>query len=626
MADKKPAIGVLSTLALLKVNFDESRDHIGMFLPFVLDAIASHGAKVFVSQDIADKLSSTFGIAIPPSTVGTLLKRAVSKGYLRRDYGRYFVIEDKFPDTDLVAAAEKLKSSQLVLATSFGEYAKRQGVDVPDAESALASILEFLERNHVALLLDETVSDPGNLVSEPVVDRTQRLVARFIRDEASKSSQLKEPLAQIVEGYVLQKTLLLKDIGTASRKFKRLRMFIDTRIVLQLLGYQGSAARAASSQMISLLKRSNASFEVFRHTLDEIRRILHVYETKLGSPGGRDSLYGNPLTTYFLSQRSMPSDVRMIIATLEQDVRSLGIAIRARPTHVAKYTLDEQALASRLGAQDENDPDDRVWHDVKCVAAILTWREGFETDQIESSKAVFVTSTGLVVKNVREWWLEQRMLQPGSTEATWLVPPVVHQIALSNYAWLKQPLASKDLKLNELIATCYAALQPSQDTWSRFIRHLRKLKDGEKVTSDEVAALMASQLTRDALVDAEDEGDIDAEAIEEVIERVESKYGAEAAVALEQADRAEESRLAVENRVRSKAAFLSSWITNIVFGLAAVLIAGLVVHSIFGSSFVVRSLLAILTFVGIVFGFFVFQRKPEFQEWLTQALCAWFHR
>lgn len=252
----------------------------------------------------------------------------------------------------------------------------------------------------------------------------------------------------MVEGYVLQKALLLRDIAAASRNFDNLRVFLDTRIVLQVLGYQDDAARVASIQMVDLLKRRNARVEVFQDTLDEITRIFHVYESKLGSQKGRESLYGNPLTRYFLNNGFTPADVRSRIATLNKDVQRLGLPVRKRPSREASFTLDEKALATSLGADDVTDVEHRVWHDVNCVAAILTWRRGFETEQIEAAKAVFVTSTGLVVKNVRQWWQQQRKGIPGSSDSTRLLPPVIHQITLSNYVWLKKPHASEDLKLN----------------------------------------------------------------------------------------------------------------------------------------------------------------------------------
>ncbi|MDA0203790.1 MAG: hypothetical protein O3A53_12690 [Acidobacteria bacterium] len=158
MPEKPPEIGVLSTLALLKANFDESQDHIGMFLPFVVDAIAGLGSRSFITEDIASRLSSTFELEIPLHTVKTLLNRAVKRGYLQRSYGRYEIAEG-LPESDLLARADNVRSAQMLLANAFLNFAHRQGEELTDAEAALTSIFDFLGRNHVSILLDEGVPD-----------------------------------------------------------------------------------------------------------------------------------------------------------------------------------------------------------------------------------------------------------------------------------------------------------------------------------------------------------------------------------------------------------------------------------------------------------------------------------
>ncbi len=50
-ADSKAAKG-LATLALLKANYDAGKDHIEMFVPFILDAISIHPSGDFAAEDI----------------------------------------------------------------------------------------------------------------------------------------------------------------------------------------------------------------------------------------------------------------------------------------------------------------------------------------------------------------------------------------------------------------------------------------------------------------------------------------------------------------------------------------------------------------------------------------------
>ena len=59
----------LATLALLKSNFDERRDHIAMFMPFVLDTIARLDADDFNVHDLAKQIAERHGLRIPTQSL-----------------------------------------------------------------------------------------------------------------------------------------------------------------------------------------------------------------------------------------------------------------------------------------------------------------------------------------------------------------------------------------------------------------------------------------------------------------------------------------------------------------------------------------------------------------------------
>ena len=171
---------------------------------------------------------------------------------------------------------------------------------------------------------------------------------------------------------------------------------------------------------------------------------------------------------------------------------------------------------------DEREP--RVVHDVDCVAAILTLRKGHRSQNLDDAHAVFVSDSALVIRSVGHWWRHD--------EHESSIEPVVHVRALSNFAWLKRPSAGSELKVRELLALCGAALRPAPRTWDRFIQHLNTLHTSRKLTSEEVTAIIASstsdELLRDAELEATDSRDVDAETLDEVVERVKSGYAVDA--------------------------------------------------------------------------------------------------
>jgi hypothetical protein len=62
------------------------------------------------------------------------------------------------------------------------------------------------------------------------------------------------------------------------------------------------------------------------------------------------------------------------------------------PVHNRKYTLNEEDLTKRLMRPNDGFQDDRVTHDVDCIAAILTLRAGHTSNNISHCRAVFATT------------------------------------------------------------------------------------------------------------------------------------------------------------------------------------------------------------------------------------------
>ncbi len=287
--------------------------------------------------------------------------------------------------------------------------------------------------------------------------------------------------------------------------------------------------------------------------LDEIHRILRMYQDKLASSAGRKSLRPSTMARHFVTQRYSPSDVQEMSALLEDEIRSAGLSVVRAPTRVAAFTHDEVKLAQRLAdprTRDVTEP--RIEHDVDCVAGVLTLRRGHRSYRVEDSRAVFATVSGRVILNIRKWWEED--------EHETSMPPVVALRALANLAWLKKPSTSPDLQIRELVALCTAAMRPTARLWARFMGHLNELNRTQRLSSDEVTAIIVSsvsdRLLHDAELEHDDAGDVDAGTLDEVVDRVISEYTAEAQQQLVVAEQAHRQNLATaaedaESRARS---------------------------------------------------------------------------
>jgi hypothetical protein len=618
--------GGLVTVAFLKARLDEGSDHLGMFMPLVLDVLARVPAQSFTTADIQEALAVSHGVAMPQQTVATLLKRATTKKYLSRESGRYKRNPTRdLPSSNVAAQKAQIEEGQRHLGEALRSHAKRRGLEIESTDAALDMLFRFLEAEQVVLLL-------GNAPHVEASDTSYQervVVAEFVYAAVQEDPALLAVLRGMLEGLVLYHAAFLPDLSAAGRRFRNLRVVFDSNLVRQSLGYVGAAMRTLMRETIDVLKASGIQCLVFDKTVHEIKGILALYEARLATAQGRGSLRPMPMTRYFLTQRYSPSDVREMSALLDREIIAAGFQILQAPNRIKDYTAGEQALAARLarpGAKDELEP--RVVHDVDCVAGILTLRRGFRSATLEDARAVFATDSPLVIRNTRLWWEED--------EHETGIEPVVHVRALSNLAWLKKPSLCSDFKVRELVALCTAALRPEQATWARFLRHLEALQKSLKLSSDEVTVVLVSAMSDKLLREAEfEEGnpsDIDAVTLDEIVDRVTSEYaeGAKEQVrtvvdqyeaklaevkareraATERADLAEHTaaeerrrrELAIEGRARNWARRVTQAIK---WGAILLIIAGAIAvatgHPFHSGWFGIATALAVATFVILEF-------------------------
>ncbi|HVS82992.1 MAG TPA: hypothetical protein VHE60_14790 [Pyrinomonadaceae bacterium] len=507
----------MATVALLKARFDEGVDHIDMFMPLVIETISSMPSNSFTVADIQESLQQRHGLAIPQNTLITLLKRATSKGVVRREFSRYVRKGQAQVMPDLQAKTRSIEQEQQRLAQEFRKHAQRNGGQIETDEKALGLILDFLEDNQVAMLLGTEKRTPRQT---KLTHQESRLVAEFAQSVLETDPNLARILQNILEGLVVYNTAFLRDITSPTRQFKGLRVFIDTQILIQALGYEGKALASLVRETLQLLKAAGVRCLAFDKTVQEIKGILRVHEDKLGTTQGMKSLYATPMSRFLITNHYAPSDIRQMSALLPNELASLGFQITPMPRHVKQYTLDEKKLGEALADQRTRDMEEpRVIHDVDCVAAILTLRKGERSVSLADAKAVFATSSRKVIENVQRWY---------DDEGEAGVAPVIHIRALSNLAWLRRPAAAVDLKAHELVALCHAALRPSRKTWEHFLQHLNNLERNHSLTSDEAVAVVVSEMTDELLGDIDDDDILDASTLDEVVERVRSTYEAEA--------------------------------------------------------------------------------------------------
>jgi hypothetical protein len=205
-----------TTLAMLKALHDAGKDHIEMFQPFVLHAVAKLPGDDFMTADVQPILTDLLGLKVPLETLQTLLTRAVHRNQVRREGGRYFKNAAALEGCNIEPMLAQYAPTQQALCQALQDYAAEHAFSI-DAEQAWHLLIALVQSSHLGLLLEGDVTE---FESGPVSSRETQLVAAFVRDRCQQSPTLADALRAVVEGYVLQNTLLRRDIATVAGLFR----------------------------------------------------------------------------------------------------------------------------------------------------------------------------------------------------------------------------------------------------------------------------------------------------------------------------------------------------------------------------------------------------------------------
>ena len=498
----------LATIAFLKARFDARMDHLGMFQPFVEDAIRRADSDDIELSVVQRSIQDSAGLSIPADIVKTLLRRATKKGLLTRGGGRYFRSHKSGEDTELRERIAELDRAHQRLSVHLREFAANRGDELGTDEDALAALARFLDVNHMGMVLGQTL-ETGPWETRSRLDYT---VAAFVTKIVSTGGPCYAVLEGVVQGLIVQNALLLRDIPTIRRYLNGLSVYFDTGVLVRALGYAGLVEQQVAVEALNLIRGAGARLYAFERTIHEVETILRVYERRLASQEGMRTLYGTPLTYHFLSIKATPADIRQEIALLRRSLAKLGIHTREFPTHISEYTENEQSLAEALRdpGKSPDDDDARVWHDVEAISAIATLRAGARPTQVSKAKYVFVSGSSQTVSNATRWYRETYLRG---------VAPIVHFRSLTNTAWLARPAEASSVPMHELIAVCQAMLRPSTEVWSRFVAGLSDMVSTGDLSDDESIAVLASEFTQVRLSDFEPDADVEANTIREIVER-----------------------------------------------------------------------------------------------------------
>lgn len=537
----------LVAVAMLKVKYDrKSQDYLDYLRSYVAQVLPAVGERV-TSDEVAGKLQQEFALSIPLQVVERSLRRFEKEKALRRIDGSFFVEKD-VRDQSFDERRDQSRVELFEVVQDFRKHCIDRFANNLTEDDAFVSLMGFVRKFAVECLRTFVYSSPLPEVQSNAA--TDTWAASFINEAANAQGRTWLRIKTLFEGVLLANAFTSPDADLATSNFKGVTFYLDTPMVLSLLGFHGQHEFQKCEELLTQVRELHGSMMVFGHTIDETSAVLKYAEGHL-----EDQAVSNRVIRTLRESRRSKSDVALSAARIEESLSALKIRVRETPVYDVRYQIDEAALEGCLDQDIGHINPKALLHDINSIRSIYVLRAGVVPARLEQSRAAFVTPNSSLARAADNY--SRRF------EFTRDVSPVVTDYSLANLCWLKRPASAKHLVTLELLASTVAALKPDDREWSACLRECEKLQREGRVSSDQVALVRETleaqddymTLTRGAGVELSPQ--VALELVRRAEERVAAPYVAQVAESQRRVLEAESARAQTEGRIDAISSGLS---------------------------------------------------------------------
>ncbi len=464
----------LASFALLKTRFDfEKKDFLDSLRPFVAYIVTKENIESVTALTCQKGLVAHFGLTVPQHTVELLLRRMAKDEQFEKQDKSY---KRKLLDFDLVEFEKHRTDAirhQAATEASLIRYAREELELILTKEDAENALNDYIDQYSIECI--EAYSK-GSIVS--VHGRSNKhwpfIVSSFVSSISEADPEGFSYFVTVVMGRMLSNALLGSDLGSINMRFNRTCVYLDTPIVLQLIGVLGDAAEKLAEEMLVLLRKFGAQVAVFDHVVDETDQVLSNTQRHLenGTVGKGD------VVSSLRELRKTASDVVVLRSSMTSMLAGRNISVASTPAYDHDLQIDEKLLEQEMknsGLFYKADLAKRV--DINSIRSIYVLRRENAARRVEDCGAILVTNNHALARAAYAYGKDHQSSRELST--------IITDFSLTNLLWLKSPVEYSDIPRRMVTANCFAALHPSEEFWSVFLSQLEKLQQIGKITAEQ---------------------------------------------------------------------------------------------------------------------------------------------
>lgn len=454
-----------------EVSKNPIRDALDCFIPFVTPYLNSIQGKQVTLDGIQEYLRDTYGFEIPLYAVEQMLPELDGSGLVsfERSLKIYKAIGGN--QKEYQVSRDEIETDFNAIEENLSSHAKRLGFnDEPPSGNWGNALIGFLRAS-----IEETplkITKIKGVLLEPKKVEIA-IVGGYLRRLHHERELEFNRIVNVFMGILVEE--FITSVSEVSQPVvgKNVIAFIDTAILLRLLGCSGHLHRTATEELIRYLQDTGFQTYFLPGNETEVAGILDaVIFTK---DSGRE-LEGETADAIASGEVSI-SDIRSLKGTFPEALAKKNVFASDNLSDIessnARHQIDELGFSEFL--KQESQKRGRLYghqnreNDSGYLGTVMRVRAGTRSRDIFASKCIFVTSNKFLASSARKFLVIKKDIQPQHC------PPMMSVGQVATITWLlKDQKLAPEKAGRELLANCYAAIRPDQQWFKDFREGMEK--------------------------------------------------------------------------------------------------------------------------------------------------------
>ena len=265
----------LTYLVSLKAFFEKDNDYISAFSYIVLQVLSNYPQ---TNTQIKDKIKAQFLMDMPISFIQTCLRRLKKLGITASEMS---VLNEKGINlaTNVQNEVDNANREVNALIDKIKVFLESKEINATP-EEILATLVKLIEEK-----TQDLASGFGNIHIDASKEKDSQLVKPIVHFlvEVEKKDQIAfNTLRDVGQGIILKSILSKKEVENLNTSFSELDIFIDTNVVLGLLGIEEPEIVSACQELVALIQQhEKIHLKLFPFTLDECKNFRFQCKSSL---------------------------------------------------------------------------------------------------------------------------------------------------------------------------------------------------------------------------------------------------------------------------------------------------------------------------------------------------------